>query len=370
MTMEPTDKYVPLRPPPAIPDFLGPNYRLPTSHSSNSNTSNNTPTLKHKRSDRSISPTPSWWSPRKLFGRKGSLSSQGSVDRPSEDEEHRCSVTSSSSSEGVRARPMSPEALKRFLLSDDVPVVPEAEPADRLELSIPDDIAEEDDDDFLVSAISDTMPKTILSPPPPMPSMSRKNSSNSSCNTLCYPTDNSSMVTLRPAQSNRTITPRQPILSSTTFYEKYEEPTSRFSLSSDEGSLFDGDEGEDGDEDTNPTSPSTDNDTPLFYHSDCEDDDNDAEETLSPLVDLPPSKRSALAMGRESLEKSLAQAFQGYRLPRTSVDGTKGSSALTSPSLMPNGGDVSDVNSPPLLAMPANSVVEDFVSELKQAGLG
>lgn len=297
------------------------------------------------------------------------MSSQGSVDRPSEDDEHRCSVTSSSSSEGTRARPMSPEALKRFLLSDDVPAVPESEPADRIGLSIPDDIAEEDDDDFLASAISDTMPKTILSPPPPMSSMSRKNSSNSA-DTLRYPTDNSSMVTLKPVQSNRSTTPRQPILSSITFYEKYEEPASRFSLSSDEGSVYDGEEDdEDEDEDTNPTSPSTDNDMPSFYHSDEEDEDrDDAEDCLSPGF-LPP-KRAGLTMRRESLEKSLAQAFQGYRLPQTSVDGTKGTSALASPSLLPTGGEASVVNSPPLLAMPANSIVEDFVSELKEAGLG
>lgn len=361
MTMEPTDKYVPLRPPPAIPDFLGPNYRLPTSHSSNSS---NAPTLKHKRSDRSISPTPSWWSPRKLFGRKGSLSSQGSVDKPSEDEEHRGSVTSSSS-EGTRARTMSPEALKRFLQSDDVPVVSDAEPADRFELCIPDDIAEEDDDDLLVSAVSDTIPKTILSPPPSKPSMSRKNSANSA-DILHYPTDNSSMITLKPAPSSRLATPRQPVLSSMNFYEKYEQPTSRFSLSSDEGSVYDDESDEEG---TDPASPSTDNDTPSFYHSDEEDDDNDVEDCLSPTTGPPPSKRAALVIGRGSLEGSLAQAFQGYRLPRNSVDATKGDSILASPPLLPTGGKAFAINSPPLLAMPTSSVVEDFVSELKQAGL-
>lgn len=151
-----------------------------------------------------------------------------------------------------------------------------------------------------------------------------------------------------------------------TFYEKYEEPTSRFSLS-DEGSVYDG-EGDD--EDTDPTSPSTDNDTPSFYHSDGEDDDNNVEDCLSPATSSPSSKRAALAMGRESLEESLAQAFQGYCLPRSSVDGTKGGSTLASPSLLPNSGEASTVNSPPLLAVPADSVVGDFVSELKQAGLG
>lgn len=175
------------------------------------------------------------------------------------------------------------------------------------------------------------------------------------------------MVTLKQVQSNRTVTPRQPVLSALTFNEKYDEPMSRFSLSSDEGSVFDGEEDEE--DDTDRTSPSTDNDTPSFYHSD-EEDENDNEDCFSPPADFAPSKRSALTMGRESLEYSLAQAFQGYRLPRTSIDGTKGSSALTSPSLLPTGGEASVVNSPPLLAIPANSVVEDFVSELKQAGLG
>lgn len=375
MTMEPTDKYVPLRPPPAIPDFLGPNYRLPTSHStSNSHTTSSTitPTLRHKRSDRSISPTPSWWSPRKLFGRKGSLSSQGSVDRATEDEEHRCSVTSSTSSEGTRTRAMSPEALKRFLISDNVPAVPEAEPAERIELSIPDDIAEEEDDDFLASAVSDNMPKTILSPPPPMPGMSRKNSSNSA-ETLRYPTDSASVITLMPAPNNRPAF-RQPVLSSITFCEQHEEPISRFSLSSDDGSVYDDEEEDDDDDDRNedvdPNSPSTDNDTPSFYHSDEEEEENDVEDSLSSPAGILPLKRSALTMGRESLEKSLAEAFQEYRLPRTSVDGTKGGNTHVSPSLVPNSGEASVVNSPPLLAMPANSVVTDFVSELKEAGLG
>lgn len=290
------------------------------------------------------------------------MSSQGSLDRPSEDDEHRDSVTSTSSSEGTRPRPMSPEALKRFLLADDVPASHEVESSDRLELSIPDDIAEEDDDDFLVSTISDMIPKTILSPPPSKPSMSRNNSSHSSSNTLRYIPDNSSMVTLRLVPSNGAGSHRQSTLSSSTFFPKDEGPTSRFSLSSDEGSVFDDDE------DTNPASPSTDNDIPSFYHSDDEEEDNDVEDCLSPPMGTSPGKRSALAMGRESLEKSLAQAFQGYRLPRISVDGTKTNGVLTSPSMLPNSGEASVVNSPPLLAMPANSVVDDFVSELKQEG--
>ena len=61
---------------------------------------------------------------------------------------------------------MSPESLRRFL-SDDLPFgAPAADPAPKL--WIPDEIVEEneDDDNFATSAVSESAPFTMLSPPP------------------------------------------------------------------------------------------------------------------------------------------------------------------------------------------------------------
>lgn len=349
--MEPGNKFTtprPAPPVPAIPDFLGPAYRLPTAH---------TPSLKHKASDRSlprsVSPTPSWWSPRKLFTRKrNNSSSQDSGDEGSVfSEEQRCSTTSSAESSRVRA--MSPDSLRRFL-SDDILESSEPEPTARLALSIPDDIAEEEDDEFVAaSAVSEFGPRTILSPPPPI---SRHGSSSNALRRL---PDNSSAVTLKGVQQDR---PQYP-LPSKTFYQKPSQededadtPTSRFSFSSDDGSIMD-------DNDEGLTSAAAaDNEVPSFYHSDADAEDDDDTDCLSPPSDLV-SKRVNLTMGRESLEQSLAEAFEGYRLPRTSVEGSS-----KPPSSAQEGDEapVSVVSSPPLLALP---VMDDLASELKSAGL-
>lgn len=354
--MEPENKFTtprPAPPVPAIPDFLGPAYRLPTAH---------TPSLKHKASDRSIprsvSPTPSWWSPRKLFTRKrNNSSSQDSGDESSVfSEERRCSITSSSAESG-RVRAMSPESLRRFL-SDDMLEPSEAEPTARLGLSIPDDIAEEDDDEFVAaSAVSEYGPRTILSPPPPL---SRHDSSSNALRRL---PDNSSAVTLKAVQQGR---PQYPLPSST-FYQKSPQddddadtPTSRFSFSSDDGSIMD-----DNEDDEDLTFPAADNEVPSFYHSDADAEDDDDTDCLSPPSGLVyDNKRASLVMGRESMEQTLAEAFEGYRLPQTS---TEEGSSKPPPSAQQGGeAPVSVVQSPPLLALP---VMDDLASELKSAGL-
>ncbi|KAL2289632.1 hypothetical protein FJTKL_01876 [Diaporthe vaccinii] len=333
-TMSPQDKYSTPRPAPSAPELLTPAYRPATSQVP-------VRTLKHKRSDRSISPTPSWWSPRKLFTRKNSVSSQASSDRHSDDasvtssssgDEHRRSGLSSSS-EGSRTRPMSPDSLRRFLSDDTSVVTPPADDAERLFLSIPDDIAEEDDDNFATSAASETSPKTILSPPPPV-------SRNYSSNTLRRLPENESVVTLTAPKPATAISRPQPFH----LDDEQETPTSRFSFSSDEGSIY-------GDDETDATSPETDADAeiPSFYHSEAEEDETDSD-IVSPPAAFQSSK-TGLTMGRESLEQSLADAFQGYRLPRTSMDGS-------------NKVPVAVVLSPPLLAAPAGSVVDDFMSEM------
>lgn len=229
---------------------------------------------------------------------------------------------------------MSPDSLRRFLSDDTSVVTPPADDAERLFLSIPDDIAEEDDDNFATSAVSEHSPKTILSPPPPV-------SRNHPATTLRRLPENESVVTLTAPKPTTAISRPQPFH----FDAQEDTPTSRFSFSSDEGSIY-GD-----DDDADVTSPDTDADAeiPSFYHSEAEEDETDSD-IISPPDAFQPSK-SGLAMGRESLEQSLANAFQGYRLPRTSMDGS---------GKVP----VSVVPSPPLLAAPASSVVDDFMSEM------
>lgn len=358
-TMEPESKFTAPRPAPvvpALPDFLSPAYRLPTAH---------TPSLKHKSSDRSIARSIG-----NFFTRKRTSSSSHGSDIASVCSED---PRTSTATESSRSRAMSPDSLRRFL-SDDVPVASEPDTTDRLALSIPDDIAEEDDDDFVVvSAGSEFGSKTILSPPPPISPL-RWPSTHAPRRNL---PDNSSAVTLKAVQLEH---PHYPLPSST-FYRRsssqesadLETPTSRFSFSSDEGSHF-GDNNDDDDDDDDggdSASPATDNEIPSFYHSDAEyDDDTDC---LSPPLN---PKRAGLAMGREDLEQSLAEAFARYRLPRTSAD--EGRAAKLAPSAAAaaaarDGGEgeegpVSVVNSPPLLAMPL-FMDGDFASELKSAGL-
>lgn len=349
--MAPESKFTTPRPAPivpAIPDFLGPAYRLPTAHSAS---------LKHKKSERCLprpaSPTPSRWSPRKLFSRRhNSSASQDSCDEASVfSEVQRCSRTSSST-ESSRVRAMSPNSLRRFL-SDDVPTSSEAEDLTRLALSIPDDIAEEDDDEFVAaSAASEFGPRTILSPPPPA---SRRSPSSHALRRL---PDNGSAVTLKALQQGR---PQFP-MPSATFYQKptqeeddLDTPTSRFSFSSDEGSILD-------DAEEGTASPATDNEVPSFYHSDAEVDDDDDTDCLSPPSSLAP-KRAGVLPDNASAVQPLAQAFEGYHLPRTSMEDSSKLSLSA-----PEGGEapVSVVNSPPLLALP---VMDDLASELKSAGL-
>lgn len=347
--MSPGDRFsAPRRPPPppAIPDFLGPRYRLPTAPQAS------TPSLKHQRSDRSLSPggLPNWWSPRKLFTRKHSTSSVHSdeVSALSEAcwsaEEQRSSLASSAS-QSAPSRSMSPESLRRFLC-DETPVSSEAESADRLALSIPDDIAEEDDDDefAVASAISEFGPKTALSPPPPP-----RSRHSSSTRTMRRLANNESVVTLKAIQQAQPpASPRPLFPASYTFYQPQDDendqvPTSRFSFSSDEGSTFDDDE-----VDPLDSSSSNANDIPSFYHSDAEDDDD--MDCLSP------------PLFNNSRDQSLAKGFEGYRLPRTSIDGSN----KQPPAPNSQAGDASVVNSPPLLALP---IMDDFASELKSAGL-
>ncbi|OTA89657.1 hypothetical protein M434DRAFT_34181 [Hypoxylon sp. CO27-5] len=189
-TMDPKDKFMAPRPAPPVPSL--PDLRVGSSPAP-------AMSLVHKRSARSLSPAPSWSSAaRRFLGRKKAHNLSTDSDAGSETEveshcgeESRREPRSITPSGSVRSRDMSPESLMRFL-SDDRPQTPSAmELAPKL--LIPDEIAEEneDDDNFATSATSETAPFTMLSPPPFQRSMSSpsiKGDSNASTTTI-VPTD-------------------------------------------------------------------------------------------------------------------------------------------------------------------------------------
>ncbi|KAK6950277.1 hypothetical protein Daesc_008603 [Daldinia eschscholtzii] len=161
-TMDPKDRFMTPRPAPPVPSL--PDLRLGSSPAMS---------LVHKRSARSLSPAPSWkGAARRFFARKkgnhldSDAGSETEVDSHYDGEvrhlEEPRAITPSGS---VRSHDISLETLERFL-SDDLPqAVPAAEPS---RLYIPDEIVEEneDDDNFATSAVSETAPFTMLSPPP------------------------------------------------------------------------------------------------------------------------------------------------------------------------------------------------------------
>lgn len=169
-TMNPMDKYTTPRPTPMASD-LGPPNRIGSSPSPEL-VLRPAPELRQKRSTRSLSPSPRWVSARRFFGLRPSSRGRGGVT--AHDAEDACSVAScppertrsTTPSEGSRSRDLSPESLRRFL-SDDGPRSPSvAEAPPRL--AIPEQIAEEneDDDNFATSANTESQPYTLLSPPP------------------------------------------------------------------------------------------------------------------------------------------------------------------------------------------------------------
>ncbi|KAL2164688.1 hypothetical protein VTH06DRAFT_3905 [Thermothelomyces fergusii] len=156
-TMDPTSKFVTPQPAPAS---LEPARRLGSAPL----------WMQHqKRPSRSPSPSTRWpfSAARKLFSRKSSASSLRDAIAQAPQAEDARSLRSG----GNRSRDISPESLRRFLVDDGVPAEAEHEDNSRPAIDIPEDISEEneDDDNFATSAVSETMPLTGLSPPPPRP---------------------------------------------------------------------------------------------------------------------------------------------------------------------------------------------------------
>ncbi|KAK2031889.1 hypothetical protein LX32DRAFT_584026 [Colletotrichum zoysiae] len=162
-TMNPEDKFVTPRPPPPVPG--GQLRRLGSAPAA--------PPQRSLPRSGSTSPPPSW---RRMFNRKPSTSRFTERGRQSDDEERPVSPYSPSddnrsmaSSDGSRTRDLSPESLRRFLSDDGPFAAASLSPYGRASVVIPDDIAEENDDDenFANSALAEVNPyATSLSPPP------------------------------------------------------------------------------------------------------------------------------------------------------------------------------------------------------------
>lgn len=342
-TMDPKSKFITPRPAPAAPSetFSRNNPIARHAHLGS------TPTLfREKLSSRSPSPSPSW---RRFFARKSSSRSrQRASSRESDDRSVMSSASPEDSgratpSDAPRARDMSPEDLRRFLM-DDQPACPPSNQVDWSLLAIPHDIMEEvdDDDNFATSAVSETQSfATSLSPPP----SKRPATSGTAALSLA----NSSALTLVPARSKsrhgeRTVEVEIP---SSTFLEERPAQQSKScpsAASSVVGSPI--------------SSHSHDEELASFYDSN-DDDDDDA--SSSHASEMPSSLLSSQAR---------TSAFNGYSLPRH----TEGSKlAVTQQPTIAN------CPSPQLLAnsdagMPASSTtfldssivpgLDDFASEL------
>lgn len=309
--------------------------------------------IHHKRSARSLSPGSSWsFSPRKLFSRKASSSSLRENERagrndnrshiPSED------TRNVASRDGSRSRDMSPESLRRFLC-DDTPLVSEPELNDRPSLAIPEDIAEEneDDDNFATSTTSESMPFTVLSPPPTQ-------HSHSQCATPAPRSRAASLTptvdSMRPEPPTR-APPRIPGLAQADFLT----PKPAFSLA-DFNCMTP----------TSPQSPAS-NDLPSFYHSEEEDDTVSANEDDA---DLPPT--GVRPGDIDSSARNLNGTLSTYSLPQTSDTGDKLSAndrtqmrSLDSPVLVAGNGTELPVGNTSLLTSPIpNSGLDELMNEL------
>lgn len=274
--------------------------------------------LREKASSRSLSPSPAW---RRLFGhskndergrsRDRDMGKRGVTPSPSTHDDNRSTASSRS-----RNRSMSPESLRRFL-SEDLPSRPGSNLSERPALVIPEDIAEEneDDDNFAASAISETQPYlTSLSPPPFQRSVSSE--------TTPLTIKNLSSLTLTTERP--TSNPQQPISQS------LDSQAQMSNLTSATSSVM-----------ASPVTASTPEDELMTFYDDSNNDDEDMRSNTSdilPIQGLP----------------ALRSKFTGYSLPGIGEDGERKSSHR------PTFG----AQNAPLLPTPVDTGVDDFVSEM------
>lgn len=247
--------------------------------------------LRQAASSRSLSPAPAW---RRLFGHKGHNDDRGR-SRERDDQSvaslSTCENRSAASSRS-RNRSISPESLRRFL-SDDIPSRPGSNLSERPTLIIPEDIAEEneDDDNFVTSATSESQsyftglsaPPARRSPTPESAPLTIKNLSSLTINSE------------RPSSKPQALAGEAPIL------EPVSHPHSS-NLTWTTSSAM-----------ASPLSATTPDDESLTFYVDKDDDDVDDDDDDEPAHHEQP-KRAQL---------TLQPKFTGYGLPRHGDEGAK-----------------------------------------------
>ncbi|UNI16302.1 hypothetical protein JDV02_002745 [Purpureocillium takamizusanense] len=350
-TMDPDAKFTTPRPAPA--PVMEPTVRRLGSAS----------TLLQKRPcTRSPSPAPSW---KRFFTRK--LGHRETDRSPTRCQSADCNeavecgsllqaspihTRSSTPSDGARTRDLSPESLRRFL-SDGTPTHAEPVTHQPSTLSIPDEIAEDvdDDDNFATSAISENQVyATSLSPPP----FQR----TASADTIPRAAINLSSTTLSARQPSDQKMPEdcqaddyqaeQPVPEkSIPKVETHAKP--RWSISATSSAL------------ATPISPQlVADDPPSFYDSNDEDDD-----VVSTI-------ETDNLCHRAVIDAPLSdQGFRGYSLPRQSgeeksmAEPRPAIKSFSSPQLLPGADSRNEqVGGTNLLGTHIDTGLDDFVSEM------
>jgi hypothetical protein len=251
---------------------------------------------------------------------------------------------------------MSPDSLRRFLV-DDEPACLAQLAEERPSVIIPEDIAEEidDDDNFATSAVSENVSfATSLSPPP-----------FKRCHSDGILTINTSQRAPLTAHSEQHISMKsgsrtsdrssRPKLSAIDL----DCPPSRFSISSD-SSLG------------SPASPSSPAEMQSFFDTDDEDEDEDEDEGLSSNEsDRLSFQPLSLPSTRHPSYEQTSTLFTGYSLPETASGQAKNSldvqpafASISSPALLARDDSSVAVGSPTLLTAPIDAGLDDFVNEL------
>ncbi|KAM4062207.1 hypothetical protein HRG_009055 [Hirsutella rhossiliensis] len=245
-----------------------------------------------------------------------------------------------------RMRDISPESLRQFLSEDLSAQPPSVASQLSPDLSIPDDVAEEvDDDNFATSAASENqLYATSLSPPP----FQRSTSSD----TMAQTVTNSSSLTLiapRPSTKQQETEKRQNSDSShgPPLPKLETNRQIRWSISATSSMV------------TSPVSPQlVEDELPSFY------DSNDEDEVLSCNDGDHFFHMPSLSLS------STEQSFKGYSLPqhhdgvKTVAESSAATGGLHSPRLLARTDSAERINGANLLGTTIDTGLDDFVSEL------
>lgn len=239
--------------------------------------------------------------------------------------------TTSSLSEGARARDISPGSLSRMLREDRLVPRRPSHPVQPPPLVIPDDVIEEDEDDdnFAVSAVSESLPYvTSLSPPPFQRSSSSESIKHDTEPRKFTASMAKPQLSVRPPALDRTQ-PLSAVVSETISAPHWPISTKH-----------------------NVTTSPIHEDVPMSFYDDEDDDDDDVMSSNEDDVHFPAIP----------ISKTRLHSFRGYSLPRH-VEETKDTfashrpfAAPISPKLVPSGSNLLDTH--------IEAGLDDFVSEL------